>query len=269
MPPRKRSKRRSAKASSFASRRSSATAKAARALRAAHRFALTGTPVENRLAELWSIFEFANPGLLGALESFRREFAVPVERYGNDEAAARLRRIASPFLLRRLKSDPAVIQDLPPKNEMKVHCTLTREQATLYQAVLDEEMRRIETVEGIERRGRVLALLMLLKQICNHPAQYLGESGPLPRRSGKLERATEMLEEALSAGDKALVFTQFREMGDRLVAHLSQRLGAEFCFSMVARPENPATKWCAVSRTSPTMHASSYCRSRRAVPGST
>jgi superfamily II DNA or RNA helicase len=208
----------------------SATAKAARALSAAHRFALTGTPVENRLAELWSIYEFANPGLLGPLESFRREFAVPVERYGNDEAAARLRRIASPFLLRRLKSDPAIIQDLPPKNEMKVVCTLTREQATLYQAVLDEEMRRIESADGIERRGRVLALLMFLKQICNHPAQYLGEAGPLPRRSGKLERATEMLEEAIAEGDKALVFTQFREMGDRLCTHFAQRLGVEVAF---------------------------------------
>jgi SNF2 family DNA or RNA helicase len=111
-----------------------------------------------------------------------------------------------------VKSDPSIIQDLPAKNEMKVFCTLTREQATLYQAVVDEEMRRIESAEGIERRGRVLALLMFLKQICNHPAQYLGDAGPLPRRSGKLDRTAEMLEEAVAEGDKALVFTQFREM---------------------------------------------------------
>jgi SNF2 family DNA or RNA helicase len=208
----------------------SATARAARSLSAAHRVALTGTPVENRLAELWSIFEFANPGLLGPLEQFRREFAVPIERYGNDEAASRLRRIADPFLLRRLKSDPAIIQDLPPKNEMKVVCTLSREQATLYQAVINEEMRRIESAAGMERRGRVLALLMFLKQICNHPAQYLGESGPLARRSGKLDRTVEMLEEAIAEGDKALVFTQFREMGDRLTAHLAQHLGVEVIF---------------------------------------
>ncbi|MFC1643004.1 DEAD/DEAH box helicase, partial [Myxococcota bacterium] len=208
----------------------SATARAARALPATHRFALTGTPVENRLAELWSIFEFANPGLLGPLEAFRREFAVPIERYGNDQAAARLRQIVSPFLLRRLKSDPTIIHDLPPKNEMKVICTLTREQATLYQAVVDEEMRRIESADGIERRGRVLALLMFLKQICNHPAQYLGDAGPLSHRSGKLDRAAEMLEEAVAEGDKALVFTQFREMGDRLVAHLEERLGVEVAF---------------------------------------
>jgi superfamily II DNA or RNA helicase len=208
----------------------SATARAARMLRASHRFALTGTPVENRLAELWSIFEFANPGLLGSLETFRREFAMPIERYGNEDAAERLRRIAGPFLLRRLKSDPLILQDLPAKHEMKVICTLTREQASLYQAVVDEELRRIEDSDGIERRGRVLALLMFLKQICNHPAQYLSEAGPLANRSGKLARLTEMLEEAVAAGDKALVFTQFREMGDRLVAHLSASLGCDVTF---------------------------------------
>jgi hypothetical protein len=208
----------------------STTARAARGLRASHRFALTGTPVENRLAELWSILEFANPGLLGPLDAFRRDFALPIERYGNDAAATRLRRIVGPFILRRLKSDPTVIQDLPAKNEMKVVCTLTREQATLYKAVVDEELRRIESSEGIERRGRVLALLTYTKQICNHPAQYLGESGPLPKRSGKLARATEMLEEAVAAGDKALVFTQFREMGDKLVEHLADHLACEVVF---------------------------------------
>ena len=210
-------------------------ARAARSLPAEHRIALTGTPVENRLAELWSILEFLNPGLLGPLESFRREYAVPIERYGNDQAAERLRRIVGPFLLRRLKSDPAVLQDLPPKNEMKVVCSLTREQATLYQAAVDQEMQHIESADGIARRGRVLALLTSLKQICNHPAQYLDEAGPLPGRSGKLTRMTEMLDEVIATragdgGDRALVFTQFREMGDRLTAHLSARLGVEVAF---------------------------------------
>lgn len=208
----------------------SATARAARGLHAGHRFALTGTPVENRLAELWSILEFANPGLLGPLEAFRRDYALPIERYGNEHAAERLKRIVSPFILRRLKSDPTIIRDLPPKNEMKVLCTLTREQATLYKAVVDQELRRIQEADGIERRGRVLALLTFTKQICNHPAQYLGESGPLPRRSGKLARTTEMLEEALAAGDKALVFTQFREMGDKLALHFAANLGVEVIF---------------------------------------
>jgi superfamily II DNA or RNA helicase len=202
----------------------SLAARAARSLRAAERFALTGTPVENRLAELWSILEFTNPGLLGPLERFRRELAVPIERYGDDAAAERLQRIVSPFVLRRSKTDPSVISDLPEKNEMKVVCTLTPEQATLYKAVVEEELRRIRGAEGMERRGRVLALLVALKQICNHPAQYLAERGPLAKRSGKLMRVTEMLEEALAAGDKALVFTQFREMAERLVAHFEASL---------------------------------------------
>lgn len=208
----------------------SASAAAARALKAGERVALTGTPVENRLAELWSILEFLNPGLLGTLDKFRREFALPIERYGNDEAAGRLRKLVGPFILRRVKSDPAVIRDLPPKNEMKVVCTLTREQATLYKAVVDEEIRRIDSSAGMERKGRVLALLTHTKQICNHPAQYLGEAGPLSNRSGKLARLTEMLEEALAAGDKALVFSQFREMGERLQRHLAQALSAEVLF---------------------------------------
>ncbi|WP_437615731.1 DEAD/DEAH box helicase [Sorangium sp. So ce834] len=208
----------------------SRTARAARALRAPHRIALTGTPVENRLAELWSILEFANPGLLGPLEAFRRAYAVPIERYGNREAAERLRRIVGPFLLRRVKTDPTVVPDLPPKIEARVFCALTREQVTLYQAALDEAMRRIEEAEGIARRGLVLALLTMLKQICNHPAQYLGEAGPLAGRSGKLARLTEMLEEALAEGDRALVFTQFREMGDRLVRHLASSLDTEVLF---------------------------------------
>ncbi len=208
----------------------SATARAARSLSASHRFALTGTPVENRLAELWSILEFANPGLLGPLLRFRREFAVPIERYGNEEAARRLRRIAGPFILRRLKSDPGIIQDLPAKNEAKVVCLLTREQATLYKAVVDEEMRRIQESDGMERRGRVLALLTFTKQICNHPAQYLSESGPLVNRSGKLDRLAEMLEEAMAAGDKVLIFTQFREMGERLRKYLRAELDTEVLF---------------------------------------
>jgi hypothetical protein len=216
----------------------SATARAACALRASHRFALTGTPVENRLAELWSILEFANPGLLGPLATFRREFAVPIERYRNAEAARRLRRIVGPFILRRQKSDPAVIQDLPAKHEMKVLCTLTREQATLYRAVVDEELRGIAEAAGIERRGRVLALLLRTKQICNHPAQYLAERGPLAGRSGKLARLREMLEEALAAGDKALVFSQFRVMGEHLRSYLSAALGCEVAFLHGGTPKS-------------------------------
>ncbi|HYQ16146.1 MAG TPA: DEAD/DEAH box helicase [Polyangiaceae bacterium] len=208
----------------------SATARAARSLRAQQRFALTGTPVENRLAELWSIFELLNPGLLGPLEAFRKQFAAPIERFADEEAATRLRKLVAPFILRRLKSDPTITPDLPAKNEMTVYCTLTNEQATLYKAVVDEELRRIADAEGMERRGRVLALLTFAKQICNHPAQYLSDHGQLAGRSGKLSRVTAMLEEALASGDKALVFTQYREMGDHLETHFRETLGAKTQF---------------------------------------
>ncbi len=203
---------------------------AARALKASHRFTLTGTPVENRLAELWSILEFCVPGYLGGLETFRKRYAVPIERYRDEGAAQRLRRLVRPFVLRRLKSDPSIAAELPAKQEMSVVCTLTREQATLYQATTEEVMAKIERSEGIERRGLVLSLITALKQICNHPAQYLHQRGPLPGRSGKLARVTEMLEEMLSTGDRVLVFTQFKEMGDRLVTHLHGTLGIEVPF---------------------------------------
>ena len=201
-------------------------ARAVRRLRASARVAMTGTPVENRLAELWAIVDFANPGLLGPFSGFRERYAVPVERWGDDGAARRLRALVAPFLLRRVKTDPAVAADLPPKREAIVACTLTREQATLYQAavdrVFDEEGL---AAEGIDRRGQILALLTALKQICNHPAQYLGETGPLAGRSGKLARTEEMLAEIVAAGDRALVFTQYRRMGELLSRHLSARLG--------------------------------------------
>jgi SNF2 family DNA or RNA helicase len=208
----------------------SRAARAARSLRADFRVALTGTPVENHLGELWSLSEYLNPRLLGPLDRFRREVAVPIERHGRDDVADGLRRVVRPFLLRREKSDPAVVRDLPPKQESTVACTLTREQATLYRAATDEALRRIESAEGIQRRGLVLALITALKQICNHPAQYLRQSGPLTARSGKLDRLREMLDEVVGAGDRALVFTQFREMGDRLVAELERGLGVEVPF---------------------------------------
>jgi SNF2 family DNA or RNA helicase len=204
-------------------------AKAARAVRrlpARARVAMTGTPVENRLAELWAIVDFTNPGLLGSFTSFRERYAIPVERWGDDGAAHRLRTIVAPFLLRRLKTNPAVAADLPPKREATVVCTLTREQATLYQAAVDRVFNEEGlAAEGIDRRGPILALLTALKQICNHPAQYLGEKGPLAGRSGKLARTEEMLSEVVAAGDRALVFTQYRQMGELFARHLSARLG--------------------------------------------
>ncbi|MGH9074508.1 MAG: DEAD/DEAH box helicase [Acidimicrobiales bacterium] len=200
---------------------------AVRRLPARHRVALTGTPVENRLSELWSIMQFLNPGVLGSEKGFRERFAVPIERYGDDEAADVLRRVTGPFVLRRLKTDRTIIADLPEKLEMKVYCNLTREQATLYQAVVDDMLARIEESEGIERRGLVLATMLKLKQVCNHPAQLLGDGSRLEGRSGKLAVLAELAEELVAGGDRALVFTQFAEMGTLLQRHLQDRLGRE------------------------------------------
>jgi non-specific serine/threonine protein kinase len=198
-----------------------------RAIPAERRIAMTGTPVENRLSELWSIMQFLNPGLLGSEKGFRERFAVPIERDGNDEAAAQLRRITGPFVLRRLKTDRTIIADLPDKLEMKEFCTLTREQASLYQAVVDDMLARIDEADGMERRGLVLATMMKLKQVCNHPAHFLADGSSLPGRSGKLARLVEVLEEAVAEGDRALVFTQFTQMGTLLERHLRRHLGCD------------------------------------------
>ena len=203
------------------------TTQSVRAIPAERRIAMTGTPVENRLSELWSIMQFLNPGLLGSEKGFRERFAVPIERDGNDEAAAQLRRITGPFVLRRLKTDRSIIADLPDKLEMKEFCTLTREQASLYQAVVDDMLARIDEAEGMERRGLVLATMMKLKQVCNHPAHFLADGSSLPGRSGKLTRLVEVLEEAVAEGDRALVFTQFTQMGTLLERHLRRHLGCD------------------------------------------
>jgi SNF2 domain-containing protein/SNF2 helicase protein/helicase-like protein len=206
-------------------------AKAARALRARWRIALTGTPVENHVGDLWSLFEFLNPGLLGGETEFKRDFFVPIQARHDGAAEARLKHLTGPFLLRRLKSDRDIAPDLPEKMEMKVFCNLTREQASLYAAVVKEATADIEAAgEAIERKGRVLAALSRLKQVCNHPAQLLGDHSPLPGRSGKLARLTEMLEEVLEVGERALVFTQFAVMGGLLRQHLQETFGREVLF---------------------------------------
>ncbi|WP_443217788.1 DEAD/DEAH box helicase [Saccharothrix sp. CCNWYY140] len=204
--------------------------RAVRGLPARHRVALTGTPVENRLAELWSIMDFVNPGLLGTVNTFRARYAVPIERHHDDEAAVRLRKVTRPFVLRRLKTDPRIIDDLPEKIEVKQLCTLTAEQATLYQAVLDDMFARIAEAEGIKRKGLVLATMSRLKQVCNHPAQLLGDGSRVAGRSGKLARLEEVLEEALADGDKALCFTQFTKFGAMVVPHLSARFDTEVLY---------------------------------------
>jgi SNF2 family DNA or RNA helicase len=212
-------------------------AQAARALKAGYRVALTGTPVENHVGDLWSILEFLNPGLLGTQAEFRRRFFVPIQAQRDADAAERLKRLTGPFLLRRLKTDKSIIADLPEKLEMKVFCNLTREQASLYAAVVKEASETLEGAEGIQRKGVILATLSKLKQVCNHPAHFLGDNSPIPGRSGKLARLTEMLDEALQAGDKALVFTQFKEMGDIIQRHLQEEFGREVLFLHGAVPQ--------------------------------
>ncbi|PLZ48613.1 DEAD/DEAH box helicase, partial [Fischerella thermalis] len=204
---------------------------AVRQLEANYRIALTGTPVENRLQELWSILDFLNPGYLGNKQFFQRRFAMPIEKYGDTSSLNQLRSLVQPFILRRLKTDREIIQDLPEKQEMNVFCGLSLEQAELYQKVVEESLAEIETAEGMQRRGMILALLVKLKQVCNHPAQYLKKTTlSEPQLSGKLLRLQEMLEEVLSEGDRALIFTQFAEWGKLLKPYLEQQLGREIFF---------------------------------------
>ncbi len=204
---------------------------AVREVESEFRIALTGTPVENRLSELWAIMDFLNPGYLGPLNFFKRRFATPIEKYGDTDSLKTLRSLVQPFILRRLKTDRTIIQDLPDKQEMTVFCGLTAEQADLYQKTVDSTLGEIDEATGVQRRGMILALLVKLKQICNHPAQFLKQDtlGKY-RRSGKLQRLDEMLEEVIAQGDRALVFTQFAEWGKLLSHHLEHRLNTQTQF---------------------------------------
>ncbi len=197
------------------------TAKALRSVPAQARIALTGTPVENRLTELWSILDWTTPGLLGPLDRFRRTVAVAVERNRDKEATERFSNAVRPFLLRRKKTDPAIAPDLPERTVTDIPVPLTTEQVSLYEAEVREALHTIETKSGIERQGLVLRLLTVLKQICNHPAQYLHQHGPLPNRSGKLAALDELLDVIVSAGDSVLVFSQFVDMCSLIETHLA------------------------------------------------
>ena len=201
----------------------SRTARALRKVPAGSRIALSGTPVENRLTELWSIIDWAVPGLLGTRDMFRRQVAVPIERDDNPEVTEALYRLLAPFLLRRVKSDPTIAPELPAKTEHDVVVPLTAEQVTLYHATVGEILRLVQQAEGVKRHGLVLKLLTSLKQITNHPAQYLGESGPLAGRSGKLEALDHLLDNARAGGEATLVFSQYVAMGKLLVRHLTDR----------------------------------------------
>lgn len=215
---------------------------AVRKLPAGFRIALTGTPVENRLSELWSILDFLNPGFLGTRTFFQKRFAVPIEKYGDRDSLQTLRSLVQPFILRRLKTDKDIIQDLPEKQEMNVFCGLSAEQAELYQQLAENSLKEIEDSEGIKRRGLILTLLLRLKQLCNHPelikaktkktkGKKLTENNSnFSHRSGKLLRLEEMLEEIIAEDDRALIFTQFSEWGKLLQPYLQQKFNSDVIF---------------------------------------
>ncbi|MEO6890618.1 MAG: DEAD/DEAH box helicase, partial [Ktedonobacteraceae bacterium] len=190
-------------------------------LNAPHRLALTGTPVENRLRDLWSIFNFLNPGYLGKEAQFRKSFETPIYK-GNDLAKSEtLKKLVEPFILRRVKTDKRIIDDLPDKIEQKMYCTLSPEQASLYEAVVKDVSEQLNGAEGIQRKGLILSTLLKLKQICNHPAQFLQDGSAFTtERSHKLQRLSEMLEEVMDSGESALIFTQFTEIGGSLERYL-------------------------------------------------
>ncbi len=203
-----------------------AQTKAINKIVAQHRLALTGTPVENRLLDLWSIFNFLNPGYLGKEAQFRKLFEVPIQKENDRVQAVTLKKLVEPFILRRVKTDPAIIQDLPDKVEQKLYCNLTKEQAALYEAtVKDIEAKIMEVDEGIQRKGLILSTLLKLKQICNHPRQFLQDGSDFtPERSQKLDRLTEMVKEVVAEGESLLVFTQFTDIGEALVKYCKHTL---------------------------------------------
>ncbi|MDO4685978.1 MAG: DEAD/DEAH box helicase [Corynebacterium sp.] len=213
---------------------STRAARCARSLPARQRIALTGTPIENRLSELRSIMDFCNPGILGSASFFRNHFAKAIEREEDEYMAARLKQLTAPFILRRLKTDPKIIDDLPDKNEHIIRVHLTAEQAALYKALVDDIEGQLASKEDIERKGHVLATITRIKQICNHPAHFLGDDSSLvmrgQHRSGKVEELVRILDAALERHERVLVFTQYRAFGLLLQKYLSDRFGQDIPF---------------------------------------
>jgi SNF2 family DNA or RNA helicase len=199
--------------------------RAVKKLKAKAKIALTGTPVENRLSDLWSIFDFLCPGLLGSARRFK-EFVKGLDRREQDRYGP-LRRLVQPYILRRLKTDKSIIADLPDKTEVKTFCGLTKKQAVLYARSVEELARALQGIEGMKRRGLVLSYLLRFKQICNHPSQLVGDKAYAPAESGKYERLRAICEEIASRQEKVLLFTQFREMTEPLADYLAEVFGRE------------------------------------------
>jgi len=230
-----------------------AQTKAILQIKSTHKLALTGTPVENRLLDLWSIFNFLNPGYLGKQAQFRKNYELPIQRENNIGKSTLLRKLVEPFILRRVKTDPAIIQDLPDKVDNRQYCNLGKEQASLYEAVVRDVEQQLAASEGIQRQGLMLSTLMKLKQICNHPAQFLQDGGPFTaERSHKLARLTDMLADVLAEDESALVFTQFTDIGASLERHLKSTLQCQTYYlhggttrtkreQMIARFQDPGS----------------------------
>jgi non-specific serine/threonine protein kinase len=197
--------------------------KAVKRIKAEARIAMTGTPVENRLSDLWSLFDFLCPGLLGSAERFTR-FAKSLENRPGERYAP-LRALVGPYILRRMKTDRSIIADLPEKTEMKVYCGLTKIQAALYKRIVDELAESLDDMQGIKRRGVILSTLLKLKQVCNHPSHFRGDGAWNPGDSGKLARMEELCGEIASRQERALFFTQFREAAEPLASFLASLFG--------------------------------------------
>ena len=207
--------------------------KAVRRLRGGHHIALTGTPMENRLSELWSIFDFTNHGYLGSLGQFQKKFVIPIEKDEKKEKVNELQSLIRPFLMRRTKKDEEVALNLPDKQEQKEYCPLTTEQASLYEQLVRDTFAEIEKLSGFERKGLILQMLSRLKQLCNHPALYLKEKSAerqLLDRSNKLEKLVDLVDSVLDAGESCLIFTQYIEMGEMIRATIKKKFGVEVPF---------------------------------------
>ena len=215
---------------------SAAQSKVVKALSSNVRIAMSGTPVENRLSEFWSIMDFTNKGYLGNEKSFKEDFASPIQLYNDEQAVARFRKVTAPFMMRRLKSDKTIISDLPDKIEQNQFNTLTKPQTVLYEKTVQIAMEEIEGISMADhqslfkRQGLVLQMILALKQICNHPTQFLKNGKFDPSLSGKTILLLDMLESILDSGEKVLIFTQFREMGELLQGFINERFGEEVMF---------------------------------------
>jgi len=207
-----------------------AQTKAIKSLKADNYIAMTGTPVENKLTELWNIYDFINKGYLGSLTQFKTELANPIEKYRDKNTIEKLKKATAPFLLRRLKTDKTIISDLPDKISVDEYCYLTKEQAAVYQNIVEDIMQQVENSEGIQRKGLIFKLITSLKQICNHPAHFAQKGNIESESSGKASKALSIIKNLLENKEKALIFTQYREMGDILQKIIKKELKEEAIF---------------------------------------